>query len=76
MIMKNHSDMNFNLIISLSRVAAFMFEWVKLVIKHVKIKNKLYSLGIKQVEDKISFYTQSSKKMIKIFEDILTNQQF
>ena len=59
MIMKHHSDMNFNLIMSLSRVAAFMFEWTKLAIKHTEVRIKIHHLGVKQIEDKIAILTHN-----------------
>ena len=75
-ILAPHKDMNFNMIRREWKASAFMYEWTKCVLKYVEIKRDLESIGVKQLEDRISNYNHISEKMIKVFDRILANQEF
>ncbi|CAI2378889.1 unnamed protein product [Moneuplotes crassus] len=75
-ILSLHQDLTFTQIKSLSSLAANMFSWSNLVIKYFEIDQQIKPLGIRQIEDKISEYERTEKKMMQVFDRILAHQNF
>ncbi|CAI2378445.1 unnamed protein product [Moneuplotes crassus] len=75
-ILSMHSDLTFVRIQAESRCAANMFSWSNLVIKYFEIDQQIKPLGIRQIEDKISKYERTEKKMMQVFDRILVHQNF
>ena len=75
-IMNVHKDMTFPMIIKECGASAYLFLWTQQVIEYMKVKKSMEAIGVKQIEDKMEHYEDTSKAMLDVFDRILSNQEF
>jgi len=75
-ILKQHQDMQFAVIQRECNTSAWMFLWTQKVLEYFDIKTTLRKLGVKELEDKIQFFKDTSQTMATIFEGVLKEQKF
>mmetsp|Transcript_30241 Transcript_30241/g.26800 ORF Transcript_30241/g.26800 Transcript_30241/m.26800 type:complete len:96 (+) Transcript_30241:529-816(+) len=75
-ILSVHTDMTYGIIARECGASAYLYLWCNQVIEYMRVKKNLDLLGVKQIEDKMAYYEKINKKMLDVFDRILSNQKF